>query len=330
MTPATNLATNPVTNKVRRVDYYPDEMISGVAGKLSPLDFGVYWMICTLIASRGGPIDNDPAWIAQLFKRGTRPSDIRASIARLVAARKCAEAGGKLSQPRMELEVGRAAGRIQSARENGARGGRPGKQNNGLSKAAGSAGEKPTANRQPATSTAKQTRDSLHRESDARTLEGGGSPTVSEAGSSVPPSESAPPPTARRVSARGSRLPDDWLPGPQARRTAKEEGLSDAEIDRCADKFRDYWHAQPGARGRKSDWSATWRNWVRREVDEDRFGRRFGGGAGCRAGEQPGGRPAGGAASPAGGGAADRSFAASVARAVQRQAAEPADEDGSG
>lgn len=28
-------------------------------------------------------------------------------------------------------------------------------------------------------------------------------------------------------------------------------------------KFVDYWCAQPGAKGRKVDWPATWRNWIR-------------------------------------------------------------------
>ncbi|MGR9087307.1 MAG: hypothetical protein ACU841_09570 [Gammaproteobacteria bacterium] len=31
-------------------------------------------------------------------------------------------------------------------------------------------------------------------------------------------------------------------------------------------RFRDYWIAQPGAKGRKLDWQATWRNWVRSET----------------------------------------------------------------
>jgi len=30
-------------------------------------------------------------------------------------------------------------------------------------------------------------------------------------------------------------------------------------------EFKDYWVAQPGAKGRKADWLATWRNWCRRE-----------------------------------------------------------------
>lgn len=32
-------------------------------------------------------------------------------------------------------------------------------------------------------------------------------------------------------------------------------------------RFRDYWIAQPGAKGRKLDWLATWRNWVRNETE---------------------------------------------------------------
>jgi hypothetical protein len=29
--------------------------------------------------------------------------------------------------------------------------------------------------------------------------------------------------------------------------------------------FVDYWIAQPGQKGVKSDWEATWRNWMRRK-----------------------------------------------------------------
>jgi uncharacterized protein YdaU (DUF1376 family) len=62
---------------------------------------------------------------------------------------------------------------------------------------------------------------------------------------------------------RGRRIPDDF-PG-------------DAEVTWCmverpdlmpaavSAKFRDYWLGVPGARGRKVDWPATWRNFVRGE-----------------------------------------------------------------
>lgn len=61
---------------------------------------------------------------------------------------------------------------------------------------------------------------------------------------------------------RGTRLPDDWVP--PAGLLASEFGLShEAYADQVA-IFRDYWRAVPGAKGRKADWPATWRNWVRR------------------------------------------------------------------
>ena len=62
----------------------------------------------------------------------------------------------------------------------------------------------------------------------------------------------------------GSRLAPDWqLPEEWAefvRQTRPD--LDPVDI---ANKFADYWHSVPGAKGRKSDWAATWRNWVRNE-----------------------------------------------------------------
>lgn len=55
----------------------------------------------------------------------------------------------------------------------------------------------------------------------------------------------------------GTRLPDNWKPLPSDRDFAKDLGL---DPDLTADEFRDYWTALPGARGRKLDWSKTFRN----------------------------------------------------------------------
>jgi hypothetical protein len=33
-------------------------------------------------------------------------------------------------------------------------------------------------------------------------------------------------------------------------------------------RFRDYWTAQPGQRGVKADWDATYRNWIRKAADD--------------------------------------------------------------
>ena len=60
--------------------------------------------------------------------------------------------------------------------------------------------------------------------------------------------------------ARGTRLPDNFTLTPERRKAAEAEGV-DAEREFA--KFRDYWAGQPGAKGVKLDWDATWRNWCR-------------------------------------------------------------------
>ena len=57
---------------------------------------------------------------------------------------------------------------------------------------------------------------------------------------------------------RASRLPQDFQPDLDF---AKQEGITDP--DREAMQFADYWAAQPGVKGTKADWSATWRTWCR-------------------------------------------------------------------
>lgn len=60
---------------------------------------------------------------------------------------------------------------------------------------------------------------------------------------------------------RATTLPDGWTPEPEPDLIRSVGG--DVAARRELAKFRDYWVAQPGARGRKKDWQATWRNWLR-------------------------------------------------------------------
>lgn len=48
-------------------------------------------------------------------------------------------------------------------------------------------------------------------------------------------------------------------------------GWSQGRIDGTFAKFVDYWRGVAGAKGRKADWTATWRNWCR--SDEERAAR---------------------------------------------------------
>lgn len=68
----------------------------------------------------------------------------------------------------------------------------------------------------------------------------------------------------------GTRLPPTWEPSAEDHDFARRER---PDLDLAAElaKFRDHWAACPGRAGVKADWSATWRNWIRR-ADPPRAG----------------------------------------------------------
>lgn len=58
----------------------------------------------------------------------------------------------------------------------------------------------------------------------------------------------------------GTRLPEAWEPSEDSEFALPKLPPSAAEEIK---KFRDYWLAVPGAKGRKLDWQRTWNNWWR-------------------------------------------------------------------
>ena len=86
---------------------------------------------------------------------------------------------------------------------------------------------------------------------------------VTVAADAAPATATTSKPSKRTRAARGTRLPDGWQPDQAIvdwTRANAPAAANSLEVDR----FRDYWTAQPGAKGRKTDWDATWRNWARR------------------------------------------------------------------
>lgn len=76
----------------------------------------------------------------------------------------------------------------------------------------------------------------------------------------------------RERATRGSRLDPDWLPTAADVAKIKSECPNiDPQREHAA--FVDYWVAVPGQKGLKLDWSATWRNWMRRKQGDARGGR---------------------------------------------------------
>lgn len=82
----------------------------------------------------------------------------------------------------------------------------------------------------------------------------------------APSASPAQPEQKGRTSTTGTRLPVDWkLPkrwGEWA--IADRPELTADEVRRQGEMFADHWHAATGKDGRKADWEATWRNWIRR------------------------------------------------------------------
>lgn len=63
---------------------------------------------------------------------------------------------------------------------------------------------------------------------------------------------------------RGTRLPADCVLTTDWADFCKQE-RPDLVAGKVFDEFRDYWIAQPGQKGVKTNWGATWRNWVRNQ-----------------------------------------------------------------
>lgn len=77
------------------------------------------------------------------------------------------------------------------------------------------------------------------------------------------PSESKEMPRAAR-SALAFRLPPDFELTPERRAIAQTEN---ANPEREFATFTDHWRSASGAKARKHDWDAAWRNWCRRAAD---------------------------------------------------------------
>ncbi|MBX4336444.1 DUF1376 domain-containing protein [Bartonella raoultii] len=72
--------------------------------------------------------------------------------------------------------------------------------------------------------------------------------------------ESVPKKAKQAKAHRGCRIPADFEPNYDF---ALAEGLPPERIKIEIAKFRDYWRSKAGANATKTDWQATWRNWIR-------------------------------------------------------------------
>lgn len=237
------------SKKARYVDFYPDELISAVAGEMTPEELGVYWMICTLIYSRRKAIPDDREWLQGKFKRGLHLRSLNAILDRLIASGRVSQSDGKLMVERCREELEKTLNRISKAQENGSQGGRPPKESKDLPKPDGSSTENLTLNHQPSTNNQQPVSGAPQA---AFTLE----------------AEDQQQGKVGEKAKRGTRLAADAELPERLRLWAKAEGHPDPDAE--WESFRDYWVGVSGREGVKTDWDATFRNRVRRVLADGR------------------------------------------------------------
>ena len=72
----------------------------------------------------------------------------------------------------------------------------------------------------------------------------------------------------------GTRLPEEWGLSEELFEWSMTEARAPPSVIHAeVPRFRDYWRAKPGASGRKTDWDATWRNWLRKAMERADGGR---------------------------------------------------------
>jgi hypothetical protein len=121
--------------KVRRIDWYPDEWLSGVMlDQMTATERGVYDTIINMIYSRGGPITMTKEW-PRLF--GCHGSTLKTCLKRLQSIGKISRNGPEISVKRCSKELENAAKRISNAIESGTKGGRPPNKNKRIEKPLG-------------------------------------------------------------------------------------------------------------------------------------------------------------------------------------------------
>jgi uncharacterized protein YdaU (DUF1376 family) len=100
--------------KIRRVNYSPDEFLAAILS-LTVDEIGLYWVACTLIYSKRGPIDCDSAWLGRVAGCSSRRA--RSLIDSLLAKGKLSlDNAGRLTNGRAISELKSAESRVKAAR----------------------------------------------------------------------------------------------------------------------------------------------------------------------------------------------------------------------
>lgn len=226
------------------MNYYPFHVgdYTSHTAHLEPIEDLAYRRALDAYYLREGPLPSDPAEVARLIRMRGHLVEVESVLREFFAE---APEGWRHERCETEIEAMREKQQKQRDRAN--------KRWHKPSDAPGN------AEAQHAQDSGNATAMPRHSHGNANAMPPTPTPT--------PIPTPTPTPDKERESARAARgtrlpadfaLPDDWIAFCESERP-------DLNAYDTGQRFADYWHAVPGAKGRKTDWLATWRNWVRNE-----------------------------------------------------------------
>lgn len=211
------------------VRFFASDWLAGTRG-MRAAEIGVYITLISLMYERCEPLPEDSKRLAR--QCGCDPRGFMKSLESLIADRKIIRTDSGLWNERVQKEFDFRGKKSSTAKEAADARWKKDKENNDTSMRTHS---ECNADAMP------------YQKPEARSQKEKSSPSESP-----------------KTRPRGTRLPEDWKP--EANACSELELLPSLETVELP-KFRDYWRAQPGARGVKLDWDATWRNWLRRAAE---------------------------------------------------------------
>lgn len=216
--------------------FFPSDWLGGTRG-MSAAETGIYITLIATMYERGEPLQEDQARLSRLC--GASISTFKKALDALVKDEKILRVSGGLWNERAgkELEIRSEkseVGRLSAA----ARWNKKDNKNNDGEDANAMQSQYVGNASAPATQKPDTRSRSKEREATA-----------------------SPKKIGRRLS-EDWRLPADWGAW------AVTQGVDEVTVRREADRFRDYWIGAGGRTAAKMNWEATWRNWIRKAMDE--------------------------------------------------------------
>ena len=213
------------------IAFYPSDWLAGTRA-LSDTETGVYITLVAHMYEMAGPIERDDDRLSRMCGCRTKSSFLK-SLEHLIAVGKIIDLDGTLFNERVEKEIKNTTEKSVKAKAAAqSRWDRKSNKNNGGDDADASPKHMP----QPCQSESE---------------------LDSKRETNVSPKN-------------GTRLSRDWFLPASWGDWALSEGASEDLARIEGSKFKDYWIGLAGAKARKLDWEATWRNWVRKAITENK------------------------------------------------------------